>query len=87
LSRGTTVAAINIALGRRLLLHLEDLFLIGLLPGFRAPDLNSARQFVLPFQLHDCVLFRDLRVGVAGDLAGFDAAAANFLPPRDVGAA
>ena len=32
------------------------------------------------------VLFRDLRVGVAGDLAGLDAAAADFLPPGDVGA-
>jgi hypothetical protein len=41
----------------------------------------------LPLQLDDGVLFRDLRVGVTGDLAGFDAAAPYFLPPRDVGSA
>ena len=74
--------ASTMPLRRRLLLHLEDPF-----PGFRAPALNPARQFVLPLQLDDCVLLGDLGVGVAGDLAGLDAAAADFLPPRDVGAA
>ena len=38
-------------------------------------------------QLHDRVLLGDLRVGVAGDLAGLDAAAADFLLPGDIGAA
>jgi hypothetical protein len=49
--------------------------------------LDGARQLVLPLQLDDRVLLRDLRVGVAGNLAGFDAAAADFLPSRDIGAA
>jgi hypothetical protein len=53
----------------------------------RAPTLNSARQFLLPLQLDDGVLLAGLRVGVAGDFAGLDPAAADFLPPRDVGAA
>jgi hypothetical protein len=33
------------------------------------------------------VLLRNPRVGVAGDLAGLNAAAADFLPPGDIGAA
>jgi len=31
--------------------------------------------------MDDGVLLRDLRVGMTGDLAIFDAAAADFLPP------
>jgi hypothetical protein len=57
------------------------------LAAFRTPALNPAREFVLPFQLHNGVLLGDLRVDVAGDFTGFDAAAADFLPPYDVGTA
>lgn len=38
---------------------------------------------LLPLQLHDRVLFGDPGAGAAGDLAGFDAAAAGFLPPGE----
>jgi hypothetical protein len=48
-----------------------------------APALNPARKFVLPLHLDNGVLLRDLRVGVVGDLAGFDAAA-DFLPPDNI---
>ncbi len=54
----------------------------GLFPGLRAPALNPPRELVLAPQLDDGVLLRNLRVGVARGLAGFDAAAANFLLPR-----
>ena len=33
---------LTMPLSRRLLLHLENLFLVRLLPGFRAPTLNPA---------------------------------------------
>ena len=70
------------SLSCRLLLYLDGLF-----PGFRAPALNPARELVLALQLDDGVLLGDLGVGVTGDLAGLDAAAADFLPPGDIGAA
>jgi hypothetical protein len=52
----------------------------------RVHALNPAREFVLPFQLRNGVLLCDLHVRMAGDLAGLDAAAADLLPPRDIGA-
>ena len=48
--------------------------------------LDAARQFVLPLQPRQCVLLRDRGAGVPRDLARLDAAAADLLPPRDVGA-
>ena len=54
-----------------------------LLRGPRQP-LDAARQLVLPLQLDDGVIARHAHVRVACDLAGFDGAAADFLPPRDV---
>ena len=48
-------------------------------------SLNSSRQLFRPVQLNDCVRLSDLRVRVAGALRCFDAAAADFLAPCDVG--
>ena len=53
-------------------------------PG--ALGLDQAGQLVLTVEAHQRVLLRDRGAGVAGDLARLDAAAADLLPPRDVGA-
>ena len=49
--------------------------------------LDSPRQLVLPLRRDERVLTRHLEAAVAGDFGGFDGAAADLLPPGDVGAA
>jgi hypothetical protein len=60
---------------------------LGLGGGGRQPLLYPPGQFVLPLRRHERVLAGHLQVGVASDLRCLDRAAADFLPPGDVGAA
>jgi hypothetical protein len=75
---------LNHHLRRRLLLHLDHL--LALLRRLRSLVLDAPRLFVLAVQLDERVLLRDRGAREPCDLARLDAAAADLLPPRDVGA-
>lgn len=59
--------------------------LVPLLRGAGELLLNAAREFVLPLGRHGGVVARHLKVGVASDFGGLDRAAADLLPPGDIG--
>jgi hypothetical protein len=81
-----SILQLGLRSGRIHLVHDLQPFLAAL-RRLGAVTLNPARQLLLPPHLDDGVLLGDLRVGVAGDLRGLDAAAADLLPRGDVGAA
>jgi len=54
--------------------------------GLGSLGLDQSRELVLALQADQRVLLRDGGAGVTGDLARLDTAAADLLPPRDVGA-
>jgi len=54
--------------------------------GSRQGLLDPAREFVLPLCCDERILAGHFEVTVTCDLAGFDGATADLLPPSDVGA-
>ena len=79
------VGTLRCVLLRRLASLLFGFLRLLLLAGCRDAALNRAGQFVLPLQLNDRVVARHAYGRMARDLARFDGAPADLLPPCDVG--